>query len=129
MRCTFSIRCGPLCHRCSRCWQAVETDTLPIYSICRGYRGVGYHLSRMFAWVGIRPSADCKCRSRANFMDARGPEWCEEHLPEIVGWLRESAEERGLPFIEAAAALLVRRAVAAARREQAKTPPPSSAAV
>ena len=49
-------------------------------------------------------------------MDAAGCEWCEAHLDEIVGWLREEARARGLPFLDAAGRLLVRRAIANARR-------------
>jgi hypothetical protein len=55
-------------------------------------------------------------------MDQRGPDWCEENLPEVIGWLREAAEERGLPFVEAVATLFVRRAIAKARRA-ARNPP------
>jgi hypothetical protein len=48
--------------------------------------------------------------------EAREPGWCEAHLDEIVGWLREEAEKRGLPFLDMAGRLLVRRAISLARR-------------
>lgn len=54
-------------------------------------------------------------------MDAMGCDWCEAHIHEIVGWLREEAQARGLPFIDAAARMLVRRAIANARRKSALT--------
>lgn len=51
-------------------------------------------------------------------MDTNGVEWCAANLEEIVGWLRESAAERGLPFLDAAGRVLVRRAIANARRKE-----------
>jgi hypothetical protein len=43
-------------------------------------------------------------------------EWCEANLDTIVGWLREQAETRGLPFLDLAGRLLVRRAISNARK-------------
>ena len=51
-------------------------------------------------------------------MDANGCGWCEANIEEIVGWLRESAAERGLPFVDMAGRMLVRRAIANARRKE-----------
>jgi hypothetical protein len=48
--------------------------------------------------------------------EASEPGWCEANMAEIVGWLREEAAARGLPFFDAAGRLLVRRAIANARR-------------
>jgi hypothetical protein len=55
-------------------------------------------------------------------MDAKGCDWCEspEGMAEIMGFLRESAEARGLPFLDLPARLLVRRAIANARKAEAK---------
>jgi hypothetical protein len=122
MFCQFTENCGPSCHRCIRCWQEVVTDTLPIYATCRGYRGAGHFLSRSLSWFGLRGSENCKCRARARLMDQRGPDWCAENQPEILGWLREAAEERGLPFVEIIASRLVRNAIAAARKSQQNLP-------
>ena len=44
------------------------------------------------------------------------PGWCAENLDTIVGWLREQATERGLPFIDAAGRMLVKRAIRNAAR-------------
>jgi hypothetical protein len=49
-------------------------------------------------------------------MDRQGVEWCQANIETIVGWLREQATARGLPFFKAAARLLVRRAIANARK-------------
>jgi hypothetical protein len=69
----------------------------------------------------IVATADCKCTSRAAYMDAKGCDWCEseEGMDEIMGFLREAAEERGLPFLDVAARLLVRRAIHNARKAEA----------
>jgi hypothetical protein len=53
-------------------------------------------------------------------MDANGCDWCEANIEEIVGWLRESAAQRGLPFLDVAARLLVKRAIHNARKAEAK---------
>jgi hypothetical protein len=52
--------------------------------------------------------------------EAKSPGWCEAHLDEIVGWLREEATKRGLPFLDAAGRVLVRRAISNARKEAAR---------
>ncbi len=120
MRCNFAAHCGQSCYRCSICWQEVITDTLPIYATCRGYRGAGHFLSRSLSWFGLRGSKNCKCRARARLMDHRGPDWCQENVPEVLGWLREAAEERGLLFIELIAVRLVRNAILSAKAEAAR---------
>jgi len=78
--------------------------------------GPGTELKKLLAKVGITASPDCACNARAAEMDRQGVEWCEGNLDTIVGWLREQAEARGLPFLDIAGRLLVRRAIANARR-------------
>lgn len=68
-------------------------------------------------WFGIRSNSGCGCDSRAAEMDARGPDWCEQNIDTIVGWLRDEAKQRGLPFLDAAGRLLVRKAIANARKK------------
>ena len=90
--------------------------------------GPGTELQRLLATFGLTASGDCKCTSRAALMDANGCDWCEANIEEIVGWLRESAAERGLPFLDALGRVLVRRAIANARRkEQARAQEASQA--
>lgn len=81
--------------------------------------GAGTELKKMLAAVGIESTPNCACNRRAAEMDARGPDWCEENIDTIVGWLREEATKRNLPFLDAAGRLLVRRAIANARRAAA----------
>ena len=85
--------------------------------------GPGTELKALLAGWPFRIVAtpDCKCTSRAAYMDAKGCDWCEseEGMDEIMGFLREAAEERGLPFLDVAARLLVRRAIHNARKAEA----------
>lgn len=94
-------------------------ETHPAYPHARPASGPGTELKRLLARIGITATPNCSCNARARAMDAnedREPGWCEAHLDEIVGWLREEAGQRGLPFIDAAGRLLVRRAIRNARR-------------
>ena len=86
--------------------------------------GPGAELKSLLAGWPFRivATADCKCTSRAAYMDAKGCDWCasEEGMAEILGFLREAAEERGLPFVDMAGRMLVRRAIANARKAEAR---------
>jgi hypothetical protein len=85
--------------------------------------GPGSELKAILSQFGIVVTPDCKCNSRAVHMDkmeAEQPGWCEANIEEIVGWLREAAEERGLPFLDLPARLLVRRAIHNARKAEAR---------
>jgi hypothetical protein len=79
--------------------------------------GVGTELKRLIAKLGIHPTPRCKCNQRAMAMDAAGPDWCEQHIEEIVGWLGEEANNRRLPFVRAAGKLLVKLAIHNTRRK------------
>ena len=83
--------------------------------------GPGTELKKILSLVGITASPTCSCNARARRMDEeekREPGWCAAHVDEIVGWLREEAEKRGLPFIDMAGRVIVRRAISNARRAQ-----------
>lgn len=77
--------------------------------------GPGTELKRILRdWFRIEASESCSCNSKARRMDAeeaRRPGWCEEHIDEIVGWLRSEAARRKLPFMDFAGRILVRRAI------------------
>ena len=85
--------------------------------------GPGTELKALLAGWPFRivATADCKCTTRAAYMDAKGCDWCEspEGMAEILGFLREAAEERGLPFVDMAGRMLVRRAIHNARKAEA----------
>lgn len=84
--------------------------------------GPGTELKKLLATVGITATPNCPCNARAVQMDeneSREPGWCESNIDTIVGWLREEAEKRGLPFLDIAGRLLVKRAIRNARRAAA----------
>jgi hypothetical protein len=82
----------------------------------------GAELKKLLAKVGITATPDCSCNARAAEMDRQGCDWCEENVDTIVGWLREQAQARGLPFLDAAGRMLVRRAIRNARRNAKPSP-------
>jgi hypothetical protein len=90
-------------------------------------RGPGTELKKLLKIVGITASPNCSCNARARTMDANGCEWCEANLDQIVGWLREEAAKRSLPFLDAAGRVLVRRAISNARKEAARATQASNA--
>ena len=83
-------------------------------------QGPGAELKSLLARVGIKAKANCSCNAKARLMDERGIDWCEANIEEIVGWLREEATKRGLPFVDMAGRMLVRRAIANARKAEAR---------
>jgi len=126
MICQFA-KVGDNKHQCKTCGAVVVyCGSLPLHRICDTASKcfAGEELSKLLAGWPFRIVAtpDCKCTSRAAYMNSKGCDWCEspEGMAEIMGFLREAAEERGLPFLDAAARLLVRRAIANARKAEAK---------
>lgn len=79
--------------------------------------GVGAEVKRLLATLGIKASPTCQCNSHAIQMNLWGPDECERQMDKIVGWLREAAEHRGVPFVRAAGVLLVKRAIRNARNK------------
>lgn len=85
--------------------------------------GPGTELKSLLARIGIKASPTCSCTARATLMDsheAREPGWCEANIDTIVGWLREEATKRRLPFVDAAGRALVRLACRRASKKQAR---------
>lgn len=80
--------------------------------------GPGTELKALLKTIGITATPNCSCNARARKMDERGCDWCEENVDEIVGWLREEATKRKLPFLDVAGKILVRKAIKNARRKQ-----------
>jgi hypothetical protein len=78
--------------------------------------GPGTELKKLLKKVGITASPNCSCNARARTMDQWGCDKCEERIDEIVGWLREEATKRRLPFVDMAGRMLVKRAIKNARK-------------
>jgi hypothetical protein len=87
--------------------------------------GPGTELKKLLAgWpFYITSSPDCSCNRVAAEMDSWGADVCEEPEKQdyILAAMRENAEKRGLPFIDAAGRFLIRRAIKNARKEQRLT--------
>jgi hypothetical protein len=81
--------------------------------------GPGTELKKLLSKVGINAHQNCSCNSRAIQMNLWGPDICEQKIDEIVGWLREEATKRNLPFVNAAGRMLVQRAIKNARKQAA----------
>ena len=81
--------------------------------------GPGTELKALLkTWLRIEATGTCSCNTKAKEMDARGCDWCEANIDTVVGWLRDEAARRGLPFIDVAGELLVKRAIKNARKKQ-----------
>ena len=98
--------------------RALYGDTLiqpnPIPSPPAPADGPGTELKKLLRRFGIEATPNCKCNARAAEMNRRGADWCRENIETIVGWLREEAHLRRLPFSETAARWMARRAIKAA---------------
>jgi len=92
--------------------------------------GAGTQLKKLLSKLGIKSTENCSCNARARIMNERGIEWCEQNVNEIVGWLKEEAGRRRLPFLAFPTKIIVERAIKAAKRVRDKSAaPPADAAV
>ena len=80
--------------------------------------GVGTELKRLLHKIRIDSTPECPCDQRALLMDEQGIPWCRDNVDLIVGWMKEEAENRRLPFSEILAKLVVLRAIHNAKRKQ-----------
>lgn len=129
--CTFTL--GDGVYVCTTCGRRVRSKSRRIVAACRASgeyhltngrlakaqagRGPGAELKRLLArWLGVKDSQGCRCDARAHKMNLWGCDGCEQRLDTIVGWLRDEAGRRGLPFFKPAASALVRAAIRAARK-------------
>lgn len=78
--------------------------------------GPGTILTNMISTMGIKSTPNCSCRRHAIEMNDKGPDWCEENMSTILGWLKEESAKRHLPYIESVASLIVKRAIKTSRR-------------
>lgn len=78
--------------------------------------GPGTELKKLLKKIGIVATPNCSCNARANMMNFNGIEWCEKNIDTIVGWLREEATKRKLPFVDLAGRVLVKRAIKRAKK-------------
>jgi len=109
---------NPATLKCTRCGHVAAR--LPTYRHCLLIGGPGTELKKLLAgWpFYITASPDCSCNRVAAEMDAWGPDECEkpERQDYILAAMRENAEKRGLPFLDAAGRFLIKRAIHNARK-------------
>ncbi len=86
----------------------------------------GTILSKMIKSVGIQMTDSCSCKRHALKMNEEGNDWCEYNMDTVVGWLRDEAKKRNLPFIDAIGKLLVGRAIKKSRKLLANEPVPEN---
>lgn len=79
--------------------------------------GPGTELKKILSKFGINSTPDCSCNKKAKLMNEKGIKWCENNIDTIVGWLREEATKRGLPFIDYAGKILVKKAISNAKKK------------
>ena len=88
--------------------------------------GPGTQLSKMIKSLGIHMSDSCSCRRHALTMNERGNDWCEQNVDTVVGWLRQEAKNRGLPFVDMVGKVMVNRAIKKSRKLLANQPVPEN---
>jgi hypothetical protein len=137
VRCQYEERtCGSdtlVCFRCARCGRLfsiekcaldqmdVASARLPdCAAIFEDPTGAGTKLKKLLSRLKIDVCAACPCNDPARRMNERGVEWCEQNIGEIVGWLKEEAARRKLPFLAMPAKIIVQRAIEMAKRARAR---------
>lgn len=83
---------------------------------------VGNILAGILKSLWLKPRTGCKCNQRAQEMNARGPDWVEENIDTVSGWLREEARNRGLPYADIVGKALIMQAVTRARHSETGGP-------
>ena len=83
---------------------------------------VGDILKTTIEYFSLKDDGKCGCEDHVRQMNEWGPDGCEQNLQTIVGWLKEAAEKRGLPFNRFLALLAIKRAIRKARIVTETTP-------
>lgn len=107
---------------CQRCGRIVKTRHRPLHALCGprttvAVRGPGTELKALLKAIGIVAKPNCSCNRRAQVMDEKGCDWCEENIDQIDGWLAKEAKKRKLPYLSLAGKTLIRLAIRRARKK------------
>jgi len=84
-------------------------------------QGVGTELKRLLSFMNIHATANCSCVRRAKTMNKNGLKWCKDNKDEIIGWLKEEADKRKLPFFNYGAKKLLQLAIHRAEKKESNT--------
>jgi hypothetical protein len=79
-------------------------------------QGPGTELKKLLSKLGLKPTANCKCAQHIQEMNLKGPDWCEQNIDTIVGWLREEADRAKMPFTAVGAKIIVKRSISKAKK-------------
>jgi len=79
--------------------------------------GPGTELKSILKIIGISSGPNCSCDKRAQIMDEKGCDWCEEHIGDIDIWLAEEAKKRKLPYVSLAGKKIISLAIQRARKK------------
>jgi len=96
--------------------ESVQCGRIKRPSVARSTEDIGPGTAMANILKRLNIAACPRCNQRRRAMDNKGNDWCEENIDTVVGWLREEAEKRKLPFVEFAAKLLIRRAISVSRK-------------
>lgn len=80
--------------------------------------GPGTELKKLLGRIGITATPTCECNKKAAVMDFHGPKWCRDNLEMLVGWLREEAQKRRLPFSDIVGRHLLKYAIRQAEKKR-----------
>ena len=61
-------------------------------------QGVGTELRDIFHWWGFRATKSCRCKTLRRRYDKNGPDWCQEHINEIVDQIIQEAAKRNVDW-------------------------------
>jgi hypothetical protein len=99
-----------------------EVAGLPAPPPAEPEQGPGTELKALLSKVGITSTPTCSCNARAAEMNRQGVQWCKDNEELILGWLKEEAEKRNLPFVKLGAKMLLRRAIYNAEKKASQPP-------
>lgn len=79
--------------------------------------GPGTELSKLIKWFYVESDPCMVCEYRIRKMNIWGPDECEKRIHQIVGWLRQAAVKRNIPFSDTVGYIIVRKAISKSRKQ------------
>lgn len=80
-------------------------------------QGAGTELKALLSIIGINSVPNCSCNARAKSMNLNGIDWCKNNKEEILSWMKEEADKRGLPFLKFGAKRILNYAISKAEKK------------
>ena len=79
--------------------------------------GAGTELKKLLSFIGINSVPNCSCNARARVMNENGIQWCKDNKEEILSWMKEESDKRGLPFLKFGAKRILNYAIHRAEKK------------